>query len=139
MEIQLLSDAFNHNSFAPVVGESTLELLDRLKPNLGEEGIQTLKNEAIEILSHCTNPKLQETQAVTTLAVGYVQSGKTMSFTVLSSLAHDNGFRVIIYFTGTKNNLLEQTNKRLKKDLINEGANREKFKLFSNPTDSVVP
>lgn len=135
MEIELLSDAFNHNSFAPVVGESTLELLDRLKPNLGEEGIQTLKNEAVEILSHCTNPKLKETQAVTTLAVGYVQSGKTMSFTVLSSLAHDNGFRVIIYFTGTKNNLLEQTNKRLKKDLINEGANREKFKLFSNPTN----
>lgn len=134
MKIELVNNNIGNSSFTPIVGEQTLDLLDRLKPKLGEEGIQILKNEAIEILSHCTNPQLQETQSITTLAVGYVQSGKTMSFTALSSLAHDNGFRVIIYFTGTKNNLLDQTNKRLRKDLINDGENSEEFKLFSNPT-----
>lgn len=134
MKIELVNNNIGNNSFTPIVGEQTLDLLDRLKPKLGEEGIQILKNEAIEILSHCTNPQLKETQSITTLAVGYVQSGKTMSFTALSSLAHDNGFRVIIYFTGTKNNLLDQTNKRLRKDLINDGKNSAEFKLFSNPT-----
>ncbi|MBR8769883.1 Z1 domain-containing protein [Porphyromonas levii] len=134
MKIELIDNNPNRSTFVPAVGTQTIDLLERLKPKLGEEGIQTIRDEAIEILSHCTNPRLTEIQSVTTLAVGYVQSGKTMSFTVLSTLAHDNGFRVIIYFTGTKNNLLGQTNKRLRKDLINDGKNSQTFKLFSNPT-----
>ena len=134
MKIELTNNGSNLSSFSPEVGEQTMDLLDRLRPKLGEEGVQTLRDEAVEVLSHCTSPILNKIQSVTTLAVGYVQSGKTLSFTVLSSLAHDNGFRVIIYFTGTKNNLLDQTNKRLRKDLIDNGANSKEFKLFSNPT-----
>ena len=133
MEIQILpSDSTI--SFIPILGEKTAELLDRLSHKLDPDEIETLKSETIEILSYCTNPYLNETQSVTNLVVGYVQSGKTLSFTTLSALANDNGFRVIVYFAGTKTNLLTQTTKRLRKDLINNGANNQFYKLHENPT-----
>ncbi len=37
------------------------------------------------------------------LVVGEVQSGKTMSFTALIALAHENGFPLVIDLAGTKN------------------------------------
>jgi hypothetical protein len=55
------------------------------------------------------------------LIVGEVQSGKTMSFTGVASLARDNGFSLIVVIGGTKNNLLDQTVARLKKDLHIDG------------------
>lgn len=57
-----------------------------------------------------------------------------MSFTTLSAMAIDNGFRIIIYFAGIKNNLLEQTTKRLKKDLLTDGENAKDYKVWQNPT-----
>lgn len=57
-----------------------------------------------------------------------------MSFTALSALAKDNGYRLIVYLAGTKKNLVEQTTDRLRKDLI--GKNRENaddYKLHKNP------
>ena len=41
--------------------------------------------------------------------VGYVQSGKTLSFTTVTTLARDNGFPLVILFAGTKDNLHQQT------------------------------
>ena len=73
-------------------------------------------------------------QDVTHLTVGYVQSGKTMSFTTLTALAADNGYRIVIYLAGTKNNLLSQTTKRLTKDLITESQYNNLYKIFENPT-----
>ena len=55
------------------------------------------------------------------LVVGEVQSGKTMSFTALIALAHENGFPVVIVLAGTKNQLLLQTADRLTKDLRADG------------------
>lgn len=68
------------------------------------------------------------------LVVGEVQSGKTMSFTSLIALAHDNGFPLIIVLAGTKENLLIQTSERLQKDLKtfgNGGANP--WQVLVNP------
>ena len=60
-----------------------------------------------------------------------------MSFTGLTALAKDNGYRVVIYLAGTKNNLLDQTSKRLRKDLIGKnGANNDFYKIHPNPTTS---
>ena len=133
MEIQILSAESTAN-FSPVIGEKTTELLERFSRKLDSDEIENLKIETTEILSYCTNPHLNESQSVTNLVVGYVQSGKTMSFTALSALANDNGFRIIIYFAGTKTNLLTQTTRRLRKDLINNGANNQYYKLHENPT-----
>jgi hypothetical protein len=41
--------------------------------------------------------------------IGKVQSGKTNSFLALSALASDNGYRLIIILSGTKNVLRDQT------------------------------
>ena len=136
MEIEIINK--NPDFFTPQIGEQTTDLLNRFAGKLDKDGIDTLRRETIEILSHCTNPNKDAVQSITNLVVGYVQSGKTMSFTTLSALAHDNGFRIIIYFAGTKNNLLAQTTKRLRKDLVNNGANGNYYKLFENPSSTEV-
>ena len=131
MEVQILQDEKN-NSFKPIWGERATELYSRFT-KLSQEELEVSKEETINILSNCVDPKSTRAQSITNLVVGYVQSGKTMSFTALSALASDNGYRVIIYFAGNKNNLLNQTTKRLRKDLINEGNNRKWYKLHQNP------
>lgn len=133
MEIQILNSN-DKEKFKPVIGDRTTELVSRLKNKLDEDELNSLLSETSDILSHCTNPNLDESQSTTNLVFGYVQSGKTMSFTTLSAMANDNGFKIIVYFAGTKTNLLTQTTKRLKKDLINNGANSKYYKSFENPT-----
>ena len=55
-----------------------------------------------------------------------------MSFTALTALALDNGYRVIVFLAGTKNNLLDQTSKRLRKDLIDGViANNDYYKIHA--------
>ena len=92
----------------------------------------------IHILSNCTDPKLLQEQDTTHLSVGYVQSGKTMSFTSLTALAADNGYRIVIYLAGTKTNLLTQTTKRLTKDLIKDSSINNSYKIFENPNISKI-
>lgn len=133
MEIQILNTNNYTATFVPVIGDRTIELLGRLSQNIDADEIEVLKKETSEILSFCSNPHISEAQSVTNLVVGYVQSGKTMSFTTLSAMAVDNGFRMIIYFAGTKNNLLDQTTKRLRKDLMSAGQNMQYYKLHENP------
>lgn len=99
-------------------------------------GVASLKEETVHILSHCNPHNAIHNTETTHLVVGYVQSGKTMSFTGLTALAIDNHYRIIVYLTGSKTNLLDQTTKRLKKDLIKEtGVNtRDVFKIHKDPT-----
>ena len=96
-------------------------------PNIGEEGQQvlgeappesrgTIREEAVETLSKCVSPnKPNGTQ--TGIVVGHIQSGKTLSYTTVSALAHDNGFRLVIVFAGMTTDLLNQTTERLRSDL----------------------
>ncbi|WP_417832860.1 Z1 domain-containing protein [Terasakiella sp.] len=113
------------------IGDRTIDLISRLD-KLSEDEKEVLLNESAEILTQCVNP-INTVGQTTGLAVGYVQSGKTMSFTTLTTLAIDNGFRGIIYLAGTKNNLLDQTTDRLKKDLLTGGKNRKHYKIYQNP------
>lgn len=113
--LPLQSETNYKKAHIPFIGKKTLDLVSSLP--VDETGKQILISEACDILSHCVFPSDPE-ENTTSIAVGYVQSGKTMSFTVLSSLAADNGFKVIIYLTGTKTNLQQQTYKRLKDTFI---------------------
>ena len=55
-----------------------------------------------------------------------------MSFETVISLARDNGYGLVIVLAGTKNNLRDQSEDRLKKDLgIDDGDN---WYHYSNPT-----
>ena len=85
--------------FMPAIGERTMAFINS-QDKLDEDGKLTIIEEAQDILSHCIVPGTQE--SITNIAVGYVQSGKTLSFTTLTALAADNDWRIIIYLTGTK-------------------------------------
>lgn len=137
MEIEIIQAPKTNNCiFNPIIGEKTQELLSRFKAKLEPDEVDSLIEETSHILSNCVDPKVLEEQDTTHLTIGYVQSGKTMSFTTLSAMAADNGCRIIIYFAGTKNNLLEQTTKRLRKDLLNNGKNNLHYKIYENPDEN---
>jgi len=120
------------SNFPIVEGSRTRDLISRLT-KLDSDERDNLINETTAILSQCVNP-VNTVGSTTGIAIGYVQSGKTMSFTTLTALAIDNGFRIVIYFAGIKVNLLEQTTKRLKKDLHTESDNARFFKVYQSPT-----
>ena len=128
--IRIIQPAISNFQFAE--GLRTRDLISRLT-KLDSDERDNLINETAEILSQCVNP-VNTIGSTTGIAIGYVQSGKTMSFTTLTALALDNGFRIIIYFAGIKVNLLEQTTKRLKKDLHTDGDNARFFKVYQSPS-----
>ncbi len=116
------------------IGERAIEYKNSLT-NVATEGRNTVCNEASEILSYCIPPC--QKGSITNLAVGYVQSGKTMSFTMLTALAADNGYRVVVYLTGTKTNLQDQTYTRLEKDLkIGENRMDSPYELFDDTSNT---
>jgi len=100
-----------------------------------EEFNRTLRS-AANILSRCPNPQEKESEA-TGLAIGKVQSGKTLSFTTLMALAAANGYSKIVVLAGTKNALLNQTYNRLKRDLGGEDPEKaSRMHFYRNPTTS---
>ena len=133
MEIRIAKPEIS--GYTPIIGERAHDFFSRQRELIGD-GVNTLEREALDVLSHCIDPRLDCVQSTTSLAVGYVQSGKTLSFTALSALASDNGFRVIIYLAGLKDNLVSQTADRLREDLLNDGRNNSYYKLHENPTDA---
>lgn len=115
----------------PVMGEEAQALLNHL--GLPDEESQTrIRDEAIEVIQRCVPPTTPR-GTKTGLVTGYVQSGKTMSFTTVAALACDNGYRMVIVIGGTKTNLFKQSNDRLKKDLRLDTRSDRKWKYFENP------
>lgn len=68
----------------------------------------------VELLDHPKQPKFSSRG----LVVGYVQSGKTTSFTSVIAKAADSGYKLFIVLSGIHNALRRQTQIRLYKDLI---------------------
>lgn len=126
----------------PISGDFTEEFLESKSkdpdgPRLEDltSGEDSVLHEAQRILGRCL-PPTDAAGRETGLVIGYVQSGKTMSFETVISLARDNGFGIVIVFAGTKKNLREQSEDRLTKDLgIDEGEN---WYHFSNPAGGMV-
>lgn len=86
------------------------------------ESLSNLRNETAHILSFCNKHDDTKAKSVTHLAFGYVQSGKTMSFTALTAMARDNGYRLIVYLAGSAKNLCDQTYDRLRTDLFDRDS-----------------
>ena len=97
---------------------------------LDPESTERLADEATTILGKCLPPR-GTAESTTGLVLGYVQSGKTMSFTTVAALARDNGFPMVIVVTGISTPLLDQSTRRLEQDLRLQ-ENR-KWRLFRNP------
>jgi len=83
--------------WTPVIGSETLALLERLP--IPEESRYLVRDEAVALLARCAPPTHAGIE--TCLAIGYIQSGKTMSFTTLTALARDNEYQIVIVITGT--------------------------------------
>jgi len=130
MSTTTVTSTNQRTNWHPIIGEETRSLLRHLDLPIQNE--QTLIRESIEILSQSGNP-FNPINAEIGLVFGYVQSGKTMSFTTLTALAKDNGYRIIIIIAGISTNLVAQSFTRLEKDLRLDIRNDLKWLSFKNP------
>jgi hypothetical protein len=149
--IQVQNDNTN-GQWNPFVGDETNELLRSkgfTNPNssLNETGTRVL-DETYRIMQVCGDPNSPANHD-TGIVIGYVQSGKTLSFTTLTALARDNNYRIVIIIGGTSVNLLDQSTKRVRLDLridsrfgfdqkwvqIKNPASQEDFDTISSALD----
>jgi hypothetical protein len=129
--IKIIKNSESPSSWEVIVGDQTTELLKR-QNKLSSKEKETLTFESVDLLSNCCSPHGGECNN-TGLAIGYVQSGKTLSFTTVTALAKDNSFKIVIILAGIGNNLLNQTTLRLKEDLLADSDNAGKYKIHENP------
>ena len=128
--IETIEVISNKSEWEPVVRKETENLLKRL--GLDKKSCDRLTEEAKSILKKCP-PPLQLSEQ-TGLVIGYVQSGKTNSLTVLSALASENGYRMIIVITGVTTLLDDQSTGRLRKELRLDERQDRKWLHVENPT-----
>lgn len=115
----------------PAEGTETIDFLLNVVP---EDARASVRYAAASILAKSISPNV-ETGHETGLVVGYVQSGKTMSFEAVASLACDNNFQVVIVIAGSSNSLLDQSTNRLRQDLrLDKPDRRRRWILFKNPS-----
>lgn len=123
-------------NWQPSIGEEARDLVVRKLANESPATREALLESAASILSKSVDPGAAEGRE-TGLVVGYVQSGKTLSFTTVMALARDNGFPLVIVVAGISKPLLDQSTKRIRRDLrIDEIDGSLNWKLYTNPTDN---
>jgi len=129
-QIKILKSG-NDKTWQVHIGKVALDMLN--KKGLDIKTRDIILNQTVEILQNCGDPNNLNNDE-TGLVIGYVQSGKTMSFTTLSALAAQNGFNVIIVIAGTTTSLVDQTHKRLADDLDINVSSEISWKTYKNPT-----
>jgi hypothetical protein len=118
----------------PHAGVEASTLMQR--KGFGEAAAAKVVGEAGRILSMCLPPTAQN-QDRAGLVIGYVQSGKTLSFTAVTALARDNAYRLVIVLAGTKTNLLDQNEERLTGDLGILEERGKFWRVLVNPKPDV--
>lgn len=114
----------------PHVGPETRDFLEHVVPVASHEDVCEV---AASILRKGVSPRV-EAGKETGLVVGYVQSGKTMSFETVAALARDNGFQMVIVVAGTSKPLLEQSTSRIRRDFqINDSNRPRRWIHLPNP------
>jgi len=130
--IEPVSEREDRN-WTPEIGPETLAFLESSVPVAAQDSISA---SSVMILSKAVSPH-QPAGQETGLVVGYVQSGKTMSFEAVATLARDNGFQMVIVVAGISNPLFEQSTRRLTRDLQLDDPRRERRWIhFGNPGDN---
>lgn len=125
-----------NQNWQPFVGEETNDLL-RSKGFTSQdvtltEGGERILDETYRIMQVCGNPN-NPTNNETGIVIGYVQSGKTLSFTTLTALARDNNYQIVIVIAGVSTNLVNQSTQRLANDLRLNTRFDRKWTLLQNP------
>lgn len=134
IDIERLGGGTLDTRWTPKVGPFTTEFVERKLKQRGApdpDAMARVVTEAATILGRCVPPTEPEGQDAG-LVVGYVQSGKTLSFTTVTALARDNGYGVVIVLAGTAVALKGQSENRLTIDL---GMNEIQYdwRKFENP------
>lgn len=120
----------------PVLGEQG----QRVLALVDEASRPTVQDESLRVLARCQAGLAAGTHSSAQLVVGEVQSGKTLSFTTVMALARDNGYPLVVVVAGTKNNLRDQTEKRLKNDLgVIGNTGLPAWRTWSNPIERTAP
>lgn len=138
-EIIEMQDNEQNGRWNPFVGDETMELLRSNSKlvdsnrNLNEAG-QRVLDETFLIMQVCGNPNTN-TNSETGIVIGYVQSGKTLSFTTLAALARDNNYQIVIIVAGTSTSLFNQSTNRLRRDLRLDTRFDRKWTLIPNPSE----
>ena len=128
--VQPMENGVGGGRWQPVVGPETLDFLAHVVPAASHEDV---RDAAASILGRGVSPR-DGVGHETGLVVGYVQSGKTMSFETATALARDNGFQMVIIVAGTSNPLLEQSTGRVRRDLRLDVSDRPRNWIhFQNP------
>lgn len=94
----------------PVIGDTFTGFQEQV---VRPEARAAVRSSAVDVLGGA----LRAGPRSTGLVVGRVQSGKTLSYEGVISLARDNQFAVVIVISGISNPLLAQGQRRLKADL----------------------
>lgn len=117
-------------NWVPDVGPEVTEFLQNVVPETSRD---TVRESAVSILARGIAPTAAAGQE-TGLVIGYVQSGKTMSFETVAALARDNAYQMVIVVAGTSNPLFEQSTGRLRRDLrLDETDRARRWIHFRNP------
>lgn len=135
-EVIEIQNQQSNGDWQPFVGEETNDLL-RSKGFTSQDGTLTeggerILDETYRIMQVCGNPNSQ-TNNETGIVIGYVQSGKTLSFTILTALARDNNYQIVIVIAGVSTNLVNQSTQRLANDLRLNTRFDRKWTLLQNP------
>lgn len=120
--------------WTPKVGPFTTEFVNRKlrqRSAPDADAMDRVVTEAATILGRCVPPTESAGQDAG-LVVGYVQSGKTLSFTTVTALARDNGYGVVILLAGTAVALKDQSEDRLTIDLGMSEIQHD-WRKFENP------
>ena len=126
------------DQWTPTVGPATRAFLSEIVPAASRD---TVRDAAVSIVSK-TVPPTSDQGRETGLVIGYVQSGKTMSYEAVTALAHDNAFQIVIVIAGIATSLLEQSTSRLCLDLhLDDPKRPRRWIQLQNPSgdDDIVP
>lgn len=136
MRIESVEIVSENSFFAPrwevTAGDEAWKLLQH-QEKLNEQSRQNIMDDAVAILSQCLPPSAPEGRE-TGLVLGYVQSGKTLSFTTVTALARDNGYPVVIVIAGTSLPLSGQSLARLNDDLRLDKRSDRQWLPIHNPS-----
>ena len=133
MIVEPMSANAGDGHWIPTIGQETLDFLEHVVPEASRD---IVLDAAVSILAKGISPEATMVGQETGLVVGYVQSGKTMSFETVATLACDNGYQVVIIITGVSVPLFNQSTDRLCRDLrLDQPGRVRRWIHLQNPSN----
>ena len=131
---EILNSVSSSSSTSLCIGNETKKLFSYLR-SIDKNSAKKILMESCSIINKSSLSRdFSRNQSKTGIVIGYIQSGKTFSFTTVSCLARDNKFSLVVVIAGTSTNLLNQTTERLRKDLQIDSRTDRSWSIFKNPT-----